>query len=246
MSNLVLREDSERICTLTLNRPETLNALNVPLFEELRGHVDTLRGQVHEVACVIITGAGKAFSAGHDLKDIQKGERPPEPHFQAKTIQALAELPQPVIACVRGHCYTGGLELALAADIIIAARSAKFGDTHSKWGLSPLWGMTQRLPRRVGLSKAKQMMFTSDILAAETAERMGLVDICVDDAELEQATNDLAQRIAANSTYSNQVNKGLLGATDGMTCQAGLAYELAHSPGACFDARERVASFGKK
>lgn len=134
MSNLILRKDSGHICTLTLNRPETLNALNVPLFEELRGHVDTLRGQIHEVACVIITGAGKAFSAGHDLRDIQKGERPPEPHFQANTIQALAELPQPVVACVRGHCYTGGLELALAADIIIAARSAKFGDTHSKWG----------------------------------------------------------------------------------------------------------------
>ena len=81
MSNLVLRKDSGRICTLTLNRPETLNALNVSLFEELREHVDALRGQVHEVACVIITGAGKAFSAGHDLKDIQKGERPPEPHF---------------------------------------------------------------------------------------------------------------------------------------------------------------------
>src|SRR3546814_18764951 len=63
------------------------------------------------------------------------------------------ELPQPVIACIRGHCYTGGLELALAADIIIAARSAKFVDTHSKWGLSPLWGMTQRLPRRVGLDR---------------------------------------------------------------------------------------------
>jgi len=128
-----------------------LNALNVALFQQLSRHVDALRDQVNEVACVVLRGAGKAFSAGHDLKDIQKGEHAPEPHYQARTIQALAELPLPVIASVGGHCYTGGLELALAADIMIAGRSAKFGDTHSKWGLSPLWGMTQRLPRRVGL-----------------------------------------------------------------------------------------------
>lgn len=246
MSGLVLRSDEGNICTLVLNRPDVLNALNVPLFEELRTHIETLQGQVHEVACVIITGAGKAFSAGHDLKDIQKGEHPPEPHFQAKTIQALAGLPIPVIARIAGHCYTGGLELALAADILIAGQSAKLGDTHSKWGLSPLWGMTQRLPRRVGASKAKQMMFTSDIYPAQVAERMGLVDICVADDELDQAVKDLARRIAVNSTHSNSVNKELLHATDGMDIEDGLAYELVHSPGACNDARERVASFGKK
>lgn len=246
MDKFVLREDKDRICTLTLNRPKALNALNMPLFMELRGHLDALSAQVHDVACVILKGAGKSFSAGHDLKDIQKGERPPEPHYQAKTVQALADLPQPVISSVSGHCYTGGLELALGADIIIASRSAKFADTHSKWGLSPLWGMTQRLPRRVGRSRAKQMMFTSDIFSGGAAERMGLVDICVDDEELEQATIKLAEQIAANSTYSNQVNKALLSVTDGLSIQEGLAYELAHSPGACTDAQERVASFGKK
>ena len=244
--NFVLREDAGRVCTLTLNRPEVLNALNVPLFAELRAHVDRLGRQAHEVACVVLKGAGKAFSAGHDLKDIQKGEHAPESHFQANTIRMLAGLPQPVIACVRGHCYTGGLELALGADIIVASRSAKFGDTHGKWGLSPLWGMSQRLPRRVGPSTAKLMMFTADIYSAEAAERMGLVDICVDDTDLDQATLALANRIAANSTHSNQVNKELLAATDGMSMDQGLAHELKHSPGACADARERLAAFGRK
>ena len=248
MSKLVLRHDTANICTLTLNRPDVLNALNVPMFEQLRDHVTALRGEVHKVACVVITGAGKAFSAGHDLKDIQKGEHPPERHFQARTIQALVELPIPVIARIAGHCYTGGLELALAADILIASRSAKLADTHSKWGLTPLWGMTQRLPRRVGLSKAKEMMFTSNIYSAEDAARMGLVDICVDDSELDRTVEEMARRIASNSSYSNGAIKSLLAATDGMNMDAGLAYELAHSPGAGAgaDAGERVASFGKK
>lgn len=246
MGNLVIRTDAERVSTLTLNRPDALNALNIPMFEELRAHIDALRGQAHAIACVILRGSGKAFSAGHDLKDIQKGERAPEPHFQAKTIEALAALPQPVIAAVNGHCYTGGLELALAADIIVAGHSAKFADTHSKWGLTPMWGMTQRLPRRVGPSTAKKMMFTSATYTAEAAERMGLVDLCVDDVALDRVTADIAQQIAANSTHANKAIKELLDATDGMRISDGLAYELAHSPGACADARERVAAFGKK
>jgi len=90
------------------------------------------------------------------------------------------------------------------------------------------------------------MMFTSDIYSADAAERMGLVDILVADDELEHATTALAQRIAANSTYSNSINKDLLRATDGMGVEDGLSYELAHSPGACNDARERIAMFGKK
>ena len=246
MSKLVVRHDTANISTLTLNRPDVLNALNVPMFEQLRDHVAALRDEVHKVGCVIITGAGKAFSAGHDLKDIQNGEHPPERHFQAKTIQALAELPIPVIARITGHCYTGGLELALAADVLIASRSAKLADTHSKWGLTPLWGMTQRLPRRVGLSKAKEMMFTSHIYSADEAARMGLVDICVDDSELDRTVEEMAGRIAANSSYSNSAIKSLLTATDGMDMEAGLAYELAHSTGAGEDDRERIASFGKK
>ena len=90
------------------------------------------------------------------------------------------------------------------------------------------------------------MMFTSDVFSAAAAELMGLIDICVDDEELEQATLNLAERIAANSTYSNQVSKALLSVTDVLSIQAGLAFELAHSPGACADAQARVDSFGKK
>ncbi len=107
MGDLVLRKDSDGLCTLTLNRPEKLNALNVAMFRELRAHVDALAGQIESVGCVALRGAGRAFSAGHDLMDIQSGERPPHPDYQAETVEALATLPQPVITAVHGPCYTG-------------------------------------------------------------------------------------------------------------------------------------------
>ena len=98
----------------------------------------------------------EVLSAGHDLKDIAAGEKPPKPWFQGETIEALANLPQPVISAVHGHCYTGALELALGGDMIVASANAKFADTHARWALTPVWGMSQRLPRRVGEAKAKK------------------------------------------------------------------------------------------
>ena len=246
MAALVLRHESDGTCFLTLNRPEALNALNVPLFTELKEHVTALASAGNHVQCVVLRGSGRAFSAGHDLKDLQKGEALPEPHFQARIIEALANLRQPVIASVHGYCYTGALELALAADLIITTPSTKFADTHSKWGLAPLWGMTQRLPRRVGLSKAKEMMFTSAAYSGEQAVQMKLADRCVPDDALEEETLALARSIVANSPYTNAINKHVLQATDGMDLRAGLHYELAHSPGACKDAAERIAAFGAR
>src|SRR5438094_9128892 len=125
MADLVLREDRDGLATLTLNRPDKLNALNVEMFVELRAHVDRIAQQTDSVGLVMVRGAGRCFSAGHDLNDIAAGERPPRPNFQADTIERLANLPQPVISAVHGHCYTGALELALAGDLIVAAESAK-------------------------------------------------------------------------------------------------------------------------
>src|SRR5688572_7194797 len=147
MSELVLRKDEDGVATLTLNRPDKLNALNVELFEELNGHVKDIQAG-KGVAVVVLRGAGKCFSAGHDLGDIASGEKLPEPHFQSKVIERLADLPLPVISAVHGHCYTGALELALCADIIFASANAKFADTHARWALTPVWGLSQRLPRR--------------------------------------------------------------------------------------------------
>jgi enoyl-CoA hydratase len=160
MSDLVTRHDRDGAATLTLNRPDKLNALNVELFVELNAHVQRLAQETETVGLVILRGAGRCFSAGHDLGDIAAGEKLPEPQFQSKVIERLADLPQPVITAVHGHCYTGALELALAGDIIFAAEGAKFADTHAKWALTPVWGLSQRLPRRVGTYKAREMMLT--------------------------------------------------------------------------------------
>ena len=121
MAGLVLREDKDGLATLTLNRPDKLNALNVEMFMELSAHVDAIALDIDRIGLVVVRGAGKCFSAGHDLADIAKGERPPRPNFQSNTIERLANLPQPVISAVHGHCYTGALELALAGDLIFAA-----------------------------------------------------------------------------------------------------------------------------
>lgn len=175
MTELVLREDKDGLAILTLNRPDKLNSLTVGLFKQLRGHIADIRRD-RSVGCVILRGAGKCFSAGHDLNDISEGEEVPSRGWHSETLRMMEKLPQPVIAAVHSHCYTGALEVALAADFIVAADNAKFGDTHAKWALTPVWGMSQRLPRRVGIATAKKLMFTCETILADEALRIGLAE----------------------------------------------------------------------
>jgi enoyl-CoA hydratase/carnithine racemase len=245
MTNLVLRADKDGCAFLTLNRPKKLNALTVAMFCELKTHVDAI-AQDAGVGVVVLRGAGRCFSAGHDLADIAHGERLPAPHFQSQVIEQLANLPQPLITAVHGHCYTGGLELALAGDIILAARSAKFADTHAKWGLTPVWGLSQRLPRRVGLAKAREMMFTCRTYSGEEAVQFSLANECVDDAQFEQRIADLVGEIAAQSWFSHRANKQLLIETDGLPLGAGIAHESYRTAGGAPDAHERLARFSAR
>jgi len=244
MTDLVLREDRGGVVQLTLNRPDKLNALNVALFQRLDAHLTEL--EVSTPAVVVLRGAGRCFSAGHDLGDIAAGEKLPRPNYQSHIIERLANLPAPVISVVHGHCYTGALELALVGDIILAAESAKFGDTHAKWALTPVWGLSQRLPRRVGTYKAREMMFTCRTYSGRQAEAMGLANACVADAELETALRDLTAEITANSSFSHAANKRLLTHTDGLPIGAGLSHEVYYGEGRGPDMEERIAGFGRK
>lgn len=246
MSDLVLREDKNGIATLTINRPDKLNALNVAAFQALETHVKALELETETVGCIVLRGAGKCFSAGHDLKDIEAGEKLPRPNFQAHVIERLANLPQPVITAVHSHCYTGALELALAGDIILAAENAKFADTHAKWALTPVWGMSQRLPRRIGKVKAAEMMFTARTYSGRDAEAMGLCNSCYPDEGFEKAIETFCTEMLANSWFSLRANKKLLRDTDGMSIEAGLAYEIYQSEGVGPDMAERIGGFGKK
>jgi enoyl-CoA hydratase len=245
MTGRILRSDSQGLCTLTLNRPEKLNALDEQLFEELADCITALESD-EETACVVVRGAGRSFCAGNDLDDIAAGRRSDDPHFRGKTIERLARLPQPVVAAIHGHCYTGGLELALAADLLIATETARFADTHGKWGLTPLWGMSQRLPRRVGVSRAKELMFTSRTVPAPEALAIGLVDGCVPDPQLDEEIAGLTAAIIENSAFSNRANKQLLAATEGLTLSEGLRVEREKSPGMAPDAADRISRFSKR
>lgn len=248
-TDLVLREDRGRAAILTLNRPDKLNALNVDLFKALDAHVKAIQRQSEqgeEVALVVLRGAGRCFSAGHDLGDIATGEALPEASFQAKVIERLANLPMPVVTVVHGHCYTGALELALAGDIILATDNAKFGDTHARWSLTPVWGLSQRLPRRVGTYKAREMMFTCRTIGGREAQAIGLANLCVADAELEGALTQLITDIAANSSFSHAANKRLLLESDGLPLGDGLAREIYRGEGRGPDMQQRIAAFTSK
>jgi enoyl-CoA hydratase/carnithine racemase len=243
---LVLREEAEGCCTLTLNRPQKLNALNFAVFRELAAHLDHIETNVAHIGCVVLRGAGRSFCAGHDLDDIGGGREGRDvSHFETRTIERLSNLPQPVVAVVQGHCLTGGLELALAADIIIAAESAKFADTHGKWDLVPVWGLSQRLPRRIGRAKALEMSFTSRTFSGCEAAEVGLANFSVPDASLEETVSAFVKDVLANSWRSNRANKKLIADTDGLTLEAGLAFELHRTEGRGEEMEARLAKMRK-
>jgi enoyl-CoA hydratase len=241
---LVTRADADGIATLSLNRPDKLNAINPALMIELRDHIGAI-AEDSAVGCVVLTGAGRSFCAGHDLASISSGERAPSKHFEPETIDALEQLPQPTIAKIRGHCFTGGLELALACDLLLAADSAVLGDTHGQWGLAPIWGMSVRLPERVGVSRAKELMFTSRRISAADAGELGLVDRVCPEESLDAAVDELTREIADNSWGTNRIDKALLRAGADRTRSEALLHERSAPFGFPDDMRERLAGRSK-
>ena len=240
---LVLRSDARGIATLTLNRPDKLNALTPSVFVELRAHLDALVAD-DGVRCVVLCGAGRAFCAGHDLQAIADHEPAPSRHFESETIDALEALPIPTIARLHGHCYTGGLELALGCDILVAGEGTRLGDTHGQWGLVPVWGMSVRLPERVGRSRAKELMFTSRRIDAASAAEIGLVDHVVPDDELAAAVDALAREISANSPGTNRIVKALISDHGERSRTVALEYEREMPHGRPPDMAERMRAGG--
>lgn len=246
MSELIQRQDRDGLCILTLNRPEKRNALNAAMFIELDRHLADLEAGTATIGCVVLRGAGPGFCAGADIGGIADAQAQPATVDKPGVIARLERLPQPVIAAVHGNCYTGGLELALAADFIVACDNARFADTHGKWGLVGGWGMTQRLPRRIGMSQAKRLMMTARVIDAQEAAAIGLADLCVAASAFEQVLSDLVTQLLANSWFTNRETKRLLRDSDGLSLHDGLAYEKAHHPGSAPDVAQRLARFSGK
>ena len=244
MSQRITRHDAGGICTLMLNRPEKLNALDTLAFEELDAHIGALEQDQGTVGCVVLRGAGKGFCAGADLNALADPTRPPpSPHFKPGVIERLGMLKQPVVAAIHGVCYTGALELALASDFIIADATARFADTHGKWGLVAAWGMSQRLPRRIGLRAAKRMMMTARVIEASEAKEIGLIDLLAPAGELDRVLQQFLAEVLANSWFTNFAIKRFMIETDGMALSEALAHERATYPGNAPDHLERIAKF---
>lgn len=193
------------VAVITLDRPEIMNALNRQMYAELeQAFRDAHRDP--EVRCVVLTGNGRAFCSGDDVKQIMLGEQrdatvtrlrdaKPRPTPAAA---AVLECDKPVIAAVNGPAVGWGMDLTLFADIRIASEAAKFGELFIKRGLVADLGGLWRLPRVVGPSKAAELLFTGDVISAQEAERIGLVSRVVPPAELMDAAMELARKIAAN------------------------------------------------
>jgi enoyl-CoA hydratase/carnithine racemase len=244
MNQLVLRDNSHGTATLTLNAPQRLNALSKPVFEELETHIDALGRETRSIGLVVLRGAAGNFSSGYDMHEVLEHVRAhAKPHYYSEVIQKLSNLPQPVISAVQGYCSTGALELALAADLIVASESAKFSDVYARWGLTPVWGLSLRLPHRVGTAKASEMMFSCRTYSGTEAQEMHLANFCFPDSVFDQELARLQRDILANSWYANQVNKRALMASHGLTLRDAHALELFKNEGLAPDAEKRIARF---
>jgi enoyl-CoA hydratase len=239
----ITRNDAAGLCTLTLNRPEKLNALDTLAFEELDAHLIALERD-DRIGCVVLRGAGRGFCSGADLKAMAHASL--SPTFKPRVVQRLGLLPQPVIAAVHGVCLTGGLELALACDFILADPTARFADTHGRWGLVAQWGMSQRLPRRIGIPASKSLMMTGRTVEAEEAANIGLIDILAPEGRLDELLAGFTRDLLANSWHTNFAAKRLMRETDGMSLAEGLAHERDHHPGFAPDHKDRIARFSRK
>lgn len=190
----VLYEVDDHIATITLNAPERMNTISSAMLDELSDAL--LRAdRDRNVRCVILTGAGRAFCAGIDLRELGSGATrvgtPRDPAFDPTS--AMAAFPGPVIGAINGVAITGGFELALACDVLIAAPTARFADTHGRVGVHPAWGLSQRLSRLIGVNRAKEMSLTGNFVDAVTAERWGLVNRVVEAEALLPTCRQLAR-----------------------------------------------------
>ncbi len=243
-------EKKDGAARITINRPSVMNAITPTLLAEMKSAV-LEAGKDDDVKVIVLTGAGRAFSAGVDLialgdRKLEKGKVGPILDDPARAlIETIQTMPKVVIAMVNGFCITGAMEIVLGCDLIVAAEEAKFGDTHARWGLRPTWGMSQRLPRAVGMLKAKEMSFTADLITGKQAKELGLVNMVVPLDKLEETIQELTKKISANSMTSLAAYKYLYNQGLNETLKKGLEFE-ARSEFDITDTEERLAKFRKK
>lgn len=251
MEETVLLQSAGHIATLRLNRPQTFNALDEESLKLLLEKVNAVAADPEIRVLIVGSTSPKSFASGADIAQMlhnspAQSERFCDLGFWA--FQALADLPQPVIAAVGGHCLGGGLELAMACDLRIASRRAKFGYPEVRLGILPGWGGLHRTASAIGMARAKEMMFTGQAITAEEALRIGLVNQVVEPEALEDVCMQLAQTIAANAPLPIRLIKQTIGAAASAPPAAANAI-ADRAMGLCFssdDQKEGMRAFLEK
>lgn len=249
MTGELLVETRGSVRWLTLNRPECLNSLNLALVRALDAALDRLPP---EITAVVVTGAGRAFCAGGDLDEFESptGFRTGAPLFGAISamLSRLEALPIPVIGAINGLAVAGGLEIALACDLVVACASAQFGDGHARYGLLPGGGGSVRLPRKIGVNRAKYLMMTARMVPASTMVEWGLVNEIAAPEKLIDTVDRLTTDLAKKSPLGLRRMKELV--DHGLTLSVPEA--LANEHAVCarhdesFDRNEGLAAFTEK
>jgi 2-(1,2-epoxy-1,2-dihydrophenyl)acetyl-CoA isomerase len=252
--NNILFDISEGIATLTLNRPDKLNSFTAEMHGEVRSVLEQVAAD-KSARVLVLTGAGRGFCAGQDLGDraVAPGGAPVDlgesvEKYYAPLVLALRALPMPVICAVNGVAAGAGANIALACDIVIAARSASFNEVFCKLGLIPDTGGTYFLPRLIGSARATGLAMLGDRLSAERAEQWGLIWKCVDDAELASEVAALAKHFSTAPTLGLARAKQALQASglntleEQLALEAGMMRELGYTE----DYREGVTAFMEK
>ncbi len=221
---LVLINKREGVAIVTLNRPDALNALSMALRNAIADAFDQLEADP-DVQVIILTGAGRAFTVGLDLKELG-GEKPADAAVSSRDLSdAIGALSKPVIGAVNGFAITGGFEIALMCDFLIASPSARFADTHARVGVVPGWGLSQRLPRLIGINRAKELSLTGNYLDAETACAWGLVNRVVPAEELLPTCEALARDIVSTDPVTRGEIRRIMDAGWAATLGEGLELE---------------------
>ncbi|HAH81080.1 MAG TPA: enoyl-CoA hydratase, partial [Gammaproteobacteria bacterium] len=222
-TDLVLTSNQAGVTTVTMNRPEALNALSAGLRNRLTEvFIDLAEDSATEV--IVFTGNGRAFTVGLDLKELG-GETAAATVVNKDLGKAMLQVNKPIIGAINGYAITGGFELALMCDFMIASEHAKFADTHARVGVVPGWGLSQRLPRLIGINRAKELSLTGNFLDAETAYAWGLVNRVVAADELLATAQQLAKDIVSTEPVTRNAMRHIMDAGWHTSLTEGLVIE---------------------
>ncbi|WOL00281.1 putative enoyl-CoA hydratase 1, peroxisomal [Canna indica] len=209
---IVVERDPAGVAIVSINRPKSLNSLTRPMMVALATAFRRLDADP-EVGVVVITGRGRAFCSGVDLtaaEEVFKGDVKDE---EANPVAKMERCRKPIIGAINGFAVTAGFEIVLACDILVAGKDAKFIDTHARFGIFPSWGLSQKLSRIIGISRAREVSLTGMAITAEMAEKWGLVNHVVDSGEVLKKAKEVAQAILRNNSdmvlrYKSVMNDG--------------------------------------